>query len=286
MGKASIPARADRHSFKWRALRVCFLAIAAAAISSSLTFDAQAETLRRLTLEQMSQKSDVIVIGRVVAKRSELADGHIQTHYEIDANEYLKGQEWIDRGLVGSTVEITQIGGSLSGPLPVTQRVSSLPEMFKQEKVLLFLDMKSNHGKDGKKASKRKTELRAAQLETEGPRGISPNSKLLTTPVIVGAWQGRFTIFAGKDGSESAIQVRSDLSGLPKNEGFRKHMKAAAQRSARGGSELDGEAEVSAPDLLVPKALQTRARTIDDLKADIREAVEKQAAGQAGQSGE
>ncbi len=271
-----------------RVLSACLPMALALAFFSTLASQGPGETMRRLTLNEMSRKSDVIVIGRVAAKRTQFQDNRIQTHYEIDANEYLKGQDWIDRGLVGPTVDITQLGGAISEPFPITQRISSAPTMFKEEKVLLFLDMKTNHGRDGKKASRRKSELRAADA-AEGaprPREISPDSKLLSTPLIVGAWQGRFTIFENEEGDESAIQVRSDLGGLPRNEGMRKFMAAAAARSRGGEAAFDGETQDETPELLIPKALRSRARTIDDIKADIRKAIEEQAAGESGETRE
>ncbi len=84
-----------------------------------------------LTLEQMVQRSDVIIQGRYLRSWAAWDDGHqfIWTHSEIEVTDPLKGSP-------GATVVVSELGGIVGD---VGMSVAGMPRYRPGEEMVLFL---------------------------------------------------------------------------------------------------------------------------------------------------
>jgi hypothetical protein len=233
---------------------------------------AEALSMERLEVTELSSAADVIVIGRVKDKSTKFEDRLVQTTYTITANQYL-------RGSLGSTFTITQVGGSISTPLPLTQRVDGLAEMFPEERVLLFLENinQSSQMQALRQQLEEEAKKAAAAKPANSPaiptRPLSYDSPLMTTPVIVGGWQGRFSIYQDEDGTDRAVQVPYLSEGLPMTENRLKMLRVVAARRAKTSSSAAAEQPTdpkAVEQFMAPAALRPDARALSDLKETIR----------------
>ena len=85
----------------------------------------------RLTVEQMVDESASVVEGTVISKRAAWDSAHqfIWTHYEIKVTDVLKG-------LVGSTVTVSEPGGSVDG---LNMSIAGVPTYAVGEEVVILL---------------------------------------------------------------------------------------------------------------------------------------------------
>ncbi len=144
------------------------------------TTSATAVYMKKLSVEQIAKKADVICIGTIAKKESRWVSGHIETTMTINVSEYLKGN-------LGGVVEITQMGGALEEPIPITQHVTGMPEFYANEEVLLFLS-----------TQKRKFAFTPAKAP-------NPKSRLLDSPQVVGLNQGKYSVITDPRTGEKRV---------------------------------------------------------------------------------
>lgn len=255
-----------------------------------------------MNLETLTRQADAIVVGRVQSRHSFYADNLVQTQYVIEASQYLKGN-------LGKRLTITQAGGSIAEPIPVTQVISGSTDLAKDEKVLLFLDTRNTSAEmrevrqnalqaRAKAAQARAAETGAAVQAVDEARFDAP---IYTSPRILGGWQGHFSIVPNAEGKEVAVQARqssTQMSGSEESLAAMREMRAALMRRSASANadqeagEMGGirvpetilpsaaraaeEETVAAVDLLVPQALRREAQSIDEMKINIREIVKMQ----------
>jgi hypothetical protein len=107
-----------------------------------------AETLQKLSLEQLTREADIIVRGRIQKVSSEKSPDRSQiiTLIEVRVTEQWKGPQ-------ASIVTLSQPGGSVGG---TSQAVPGLPHFSPGEELILFLEKVSGNrfltvgGKQGK----------------------------------------------------------------------------------------------------------------------------------------
>jgi hypothetical protein len=92
---------------------------------------ALAETLQKLSLEELTREADVIIRGRIqkVGSQPTADRSNITTVVEVAVVDQWKGQK-------ASSLFLNQPGGSAGG---ITQAVPGLPRFFPGEEVILFL---------------------------------------------------------------------------------------------------------------------------------------------------
>lgn len=166
-------------------------------------------TMNSYTNEEIASQSDEIIIGECVKKQSKWVGGHIETTINIKVSEVLKGTR-----KAGDNLEITQAGGELKNP-PIGQYIPMMPHFYEGEKSLLFLS--SKHPKKPKNTKQTK----------------NPNSKLQTSPYVVGMYQGKFTIVEDtKSGKKYAVRYNFEkVNMLPKDEYNKKIDRALANQA-------------------------------------------------------
>ncbi|MCX7012507.1 MAG: hypothetical protein NTW86_08095 [Candidatus Sumerlaeota bacterium] len=264
-----------------RVLRRRALALGALALLPLAIGQVGATQIETLDLENLSRLADAIVIGRVKSKEAVFEDGVIQTRYKFEANQYLKGN-------LGDILDLTQVGGEITGPIPMRQRLGGAVELFPGEKALLFLEMKNTSPAVQRLRQAARERIAAEQqqaLAAGQPSQVRPlpreDSPLLTTPLIVGAWQGRYTIYTDEKGAEVATQLKADLGGLDATESTLKALGRIAQARAaesqpaasQPAGELTAEGETQ---FIPPGVLRVNPQGLDDLKTQIRAYVDQQ----------
>lgn len=143
---------------------------------------ASAGALQKLAIEDMAKLADVIVVGLVEKKECAWVDKHIETTIRIQANEYWKGN-------LGSTIELTQMGGEVVKPLPMAMHADGAPRFFEGERVILFLE-----------------KPKAIRSATPPPAGARISDKLNSSMQVLGWAQGKYTIIADpKTGEDKAV---------------------------------------------------------------------------------
>jgi len=147
-----------------------------------------ASGLKNLSLEDMTKASDAIAVGTVMNKRSQWVGKHIETTVGIQAREYWKGD-------LGKSIEITQMGGEVTQPLPIAMESQGAPQFFEGENVVLFLQKppKAPQGKG------------AAQPD--------PKSRVPGSYKVVGWAQGKYTILPDPQTGENRV-IRLGLENM------------------------------------------------------------------------
>lgn len=163
-----------------------------------------------MTLEQMTRASDAVVIGTVKDKKARWVKGHIETDYEIQVEEALKGGKSFRSG---QTFRMTVMGGESTSP-PISQFTEAQAHMFKGEDVALFL------------------RTTPAGTDKQRQRAASVGSNLFTTPRVVGMNQGKFSVVTdAKDGRRKLTRVSLESYGfLPSDTTLSRVLRAVAQR--------------------------------------------------------
>ena len=143
---------------------------------------ASAGALQKITVEEMAKLADVIVVGLVEKKEGAWVDKHIETTIRIQVSEYWKGS-------LGSTIELTQMGGEVTRPFPIAMHADGAPRFFEGERVILFLE-------------KPKQNRSAAPP----PPGAKISEKLTSSMQVLGWAQGKYTIISDpKTGEDKAV---------------------------------------------------------------------------------
>lgn len=153
-----------------------------------------------LSIEELTKNADVILIGQCVDKQSEFVAGHFETRVTIRVSEYLKGK-------LGKEVTITTLGGETTTPIPVGQYVSGVPQFTVGEEVLVFLSTKEQAI-----MKKRLAELKNRPIPESWKNSLS-RSTLAISPIVVGQWQGKFTILTDPNTGEKRV-TRFNLESL------------------------------------------------------------------------
>jgi hypothetical protein len=164
-----------------------------------MTFDALAvmRVGKASSLKTLTVASDAVVVGKCVGKKSEMVGRIIETDYEIEVSEVLKGSVYRP----GQRLTITVPGGDLTTP-PISMAVPAQARMFVGEKVALFLSTKPVAGMAG-----------------QTPRPNAHKSKLLTTPRVVGGEEGKFSIYTdAADGAEKVTRINLEDYGYVHND--------------------------------------------------------------------
>jgi hypothetical protein len=89
----------------------------------------QGATLERLSLDEMIQKSTLIVRGKVAGASASVSGPVIYTHYTIQVTERLKGQP-------GSSVDVAVPGGTVNG---LRQTFAGAPTLQAGDDFVFFL---------------------------------------------------------------------------------------------------------------------------------------------------
>lgn len=111
--------------------RLASLFIAILLVSGAVPSRAHAATVVAMNLEQMTDRSDMIFIGRVVGERADWSADRkqIYTHVSFEVDRYLKG------GTEGRTTTVRLLGGRVG---PYLVRLAGTPAFEPGEEVLLF----------------------------------------------------------------------------------------------------------------------------------------------------
>ena len=124
---------------------------------------------RRLSLEELSKKSELIVTGKVLDQRSEWNDEktRIYTRVTVSVDEYHKGEG------AGETLTVTSLGGEVG---EVGELYTGTARFEKDEEVFLFLkkDQKDNYRVTGSNLGKYKIR----QDEQTGKKVVGLNRTL------------------------------------------------------------------------------------------------------------
>jgi hypothetical protein len=108
----------------------------------SLAPDLGATTVRRLTNQDLTEKAQLIVVGRAVATRSAWVGRRLVTLASVAVGEVLKG----DRH---ATVTVVLSGGvDAQRRFPLAMMVPGAPQIHAQEDVFLFLKRAHQHATD------------------------------------------------------------------------------------------------------------------------------------------
>jgi hypothetical protein len=165
-----------------------------------------------LTLQQLAKNSEEVVIGKVKDKKTRAAGRHFETDYEVEVTEHLKGKSLS----TGKSVQMTVPGGVLTTP-PLTQFVQYQPHMFVGEEVALFL------------------KTSPVNLPAHVKASAAANSKLATTPRVVGMNQGKFSVLTDEvDGKKKIVRLNlEDYAMVPGDEAAERTLKALARHELR-----------------------------------------------------
>ncbi len=158
-----------------------------------LTIMSEAIVYRPLTVKDMSKKADAILVGKCEGKECEFVAGHFETRVKIKVEEYLKGD-------LGSEVTLTIPGGQVEEPIPLGQYVSGTPQFVKGEEVLLFLSTKETQ-----LMKKRLEEYKSNANMPEAWKQSIDRSTLGSSPVVVGSWQGKYTVLTDAQTGEQRV---------------------------------------------------------------------------------
>src|SRR5262245_27770601 len=108
-----------------------------------LALDLGATTIRRLTNQEMTQKAELITIGRCTETKSAWVGRNLVTLATISVSEVLKGGRQ-------ATITVVLPGGvDANRKIPIAMTVAGAPRIVSQEEVFLFLvpdgEMPSGH---------------------------------------------------------------------------------------------------------------------------------------------
>ncbi len=195
----------DMKGMQMHWMRIALVAAAVAAVGAG---EAAVKRGKDMTLEQLTKKADVIVVGKCKSKQARWVGGHIETDYEIRVDEPLKGEKLFR---AGSSIRMTVMGGSTTTP-PISQYTELQPHMYAGEDVALFL----------------KTDP-AGSPETRA-KAVKMGSNLLQSPRVLGLNQGKFSIVVDeKDGRRKLTKFNLENYGImPNDSALKRVLRAVA----------------------------------------------------------
>jgi hypothetical protein len=152
---------------------------------------------KEASLKSMTAASDAVIVGKCVGKKSQMVGRIIETDYEIEVSEVLKGSAFQP----GRTLTLTVPGGDLTTP-PISMSVPAQARMFVGEKVALFLTTKP-----------------LPAPSSPSSQAAASKSKLRTTPRIVGGYEGKFSVYKDEaDGTEKVTRINLEQYGYVHND--------------------------------------------------------------------
>lgn len=198
------------------------------------------------SLEKLTNLAEDVVIGKVKSKTTSFVGQHIETEYEVEVQETLKGKSYGQ----GAPLRVTVAGGDMTTP-PLSQYVQGMPLMYQGEEVALFVRQAQPVNKDLAKRA-------------------HPKSKLLTTPRIVGLNQGKFTVITDPE-SKSKRVIRMNLENyglIPGDQSVRGAINAVTTHQIKTTSAPVVQLEEAPSDKRDP--LETLVRPIDPKSMKIK----------------
>ena len=209
-------------------------------LCSLILIPSYASMFKKLDISEKIKIADTIVIGECVKKETKWVGGRIETTLTIKTEEYLKGNK-------GESFSVTLLGGEMKKPAPITQFVDGQPFFYEGEKVLLFLEPHK-------------------PITKPIPENFK-ESGLITTPVIVGMYQGKYSIITDKKtGKEKAVQIDwGRLGRVPQEYTAKKLTEMMESAEQKDSSKMK---------------FQTETFYLDDFKKMIKEIIEKQSSAQ------
>jgi hypothetical protein len=164
-----------------------------------------------MTLKSLTDNSDAVVVGKCKAKRVEWVGKSLETSYDVEIQDTLKGKKY----KAGEAISVTVPGGELTTP-PLTQYVEMVPLMYQGEDVALFIKEK------------------APEPSAEVKGRIHPKSKVWTSPQVVGWYEGKFTVYQDKQGKQKITRIDTERSGvIPGSRTLEKLVRALANGEAK-----------------------------------------------------
>lgn len=139
---------------------------------------------RERTLQELTQQSDSVIIGHCRSKNVRFSGKLIETEYEVEVTDQLKG----GKPTAARVITLTLPGGEMTTP-PLTQYVPLQAHMYAGEDVALFLKEYT------------------AEPPASVAKRVDRSSRLFTSPQIVGWYEGKFTVFTGTDGKRKIARV-------------------------------------------------------------------------------
>lgn len=204
------------------------LAIGCFAMASSAAF-ALTQLTPALSLQQMANEADEIVMGNVVGQNTKVIKNAFETEFQVQVYENLK----TTRGEMppGKVISLTLPGGVLHDP-PLTQYAMGQPSFYKGQEVALFLKAPA---------------ATAAPLQAKNGQ---PQSTLRSSYKIVGMNQGVFNVITQQGTGEKVVARISleDYGFINSPEGVKEIEKSIAEnkvRTAEGNVVRDADAASS-----------------------------------------
>jgi hypothetical protein len=190
----------ERSAMRWMMCSVLALALGTTAWAAK-------RTGKDMSLKTLTDQSDSVIIGKCKDKNVQWVDKHLETSYNVEVQETLKGKSFKQ----GQTMAVTVPGGELTTP-PLTQYVEMVPTMFPGEGVALFLKDTGPEAPPSVKAR------------------INPKSKLWTSPQVVGWSQGKFSVYTDKkDGRQKIARLNLEQMGaVPQSRALERLLHAVA----------------------------------------------------------
>jgi hypothetical protein len=242
-----------------------------------MTSGAHAQAYRmKLTLDDMVERSDVIVVAECTERKMKVVNGNLVTVYTMRPAEFLKGFEKLDKN---GEMQMDELGGKLDNP-PLIQKPDGYADIAKGEEVLLFTKRNQSKAKNA-----------------DDPRFIS--SQNINGLRIIGRYQGRFTVVkhpaTGQkivakpsglthqlrrlDQGKPTIEVKSTGSGgmaakLADDAAVAKNSLEAKLNAALGDTQAHHEK--SAAKSTEPKEYLAGYMPLDTVREKVREKIQKQ----------
>ncbi len=206
-----------------------------------------------LTVEEMSAVSDDIVHGTVMESESDIYGGKIITRHELAIHDSAKGTAG-----KGATMTLYTLGGKI-GPLAAT--APGMPTLEKDEEVVLFLETPN-----------------LSKLKAKGAK-IDEKSPMNNTPLIVGGFQGKFSVVKGIEKHDApggkALEVEREmifrqtpgrpasLNGMPTVDEFMSSLKTLNNKSLPVKTVIRDIGAKQSVEVPVPDKKNTALRAFD-----------------------
>lgn len=195
---------------------------------------------KRIELDRMVKRADWIIHADIASSESRWAGGNIETSYQVNVRESLKGDG-------PATFELTVKGGQAPNGAPIAQYVAGTAQMGAGEEVVLFL----------RKDFTEKLESLNSKREQAGlePMRFSANSRLAASPRIVGKQKGKFNVLTLGTGQKVLTRLRPApfLLDAETNAQMLDAVRRKAVGDFRGGFPADGH---GSPDGGMAEAVQ------------------------------
>jgi hypothetical protein len=160
----------------------------------SLAPDLGATTMKRLTNQDLTEKAQLIVVGRALETKSAWVGRRLVTLATISVGEVLKG----DRH---ATVTVVLPGGvDATRKFPLAMMVPGAPQLHAQEEVFLFLTRANQHA--------------TGDAESYTVVGLSQGKLSIITDASGNKMVAPHQVRAGTTGIVSLAQFKQEISGL------------------------------------------------------------------------